>query len=105
MNLKFAFLLSLLISTLLCSGQVWTGNVDAEWENGANWLSGSVPGNGEDIEIDSTSNYSGAKAHPIISALSSFIPKGVDILNGGKLRDYWKHGATYCCWKRFQHRQ
>lgn len=86
MNLKFAFLLSLLISTLLCSGQVWTGNVDAEWENGANWLSGSVPGNGEEIEIDSTSNYSGAKAHPIISALSSFIPKKVDILNGGKLR-------------------
>ncbi|MBT6030530.1 MAG: PKD domain-containing protein [Crocinitomicaceae bacterium] len=86
MNVKFAFLLLLFTSTLTYYGQIWTGNVDAEWENGANWLTGTVPSSGMEIVIDSLANYSGMKSHPIISSPSSFAPKKLSLRNGGKLR-------------------
>ncbi len=85
------FLFISLISILLFSSQVfsgnakWTGHVDSDWNDPANWDSGSLPGSNDHITIDSTGNYTGAKAHPVISSNSLFTPKMILLKNGGKL--------------------
>lgn len=81
------FLFLLLANTELQAkkGKVWTGNVNSNWENSSNWDGGSLPGNGDDIVIDSVNNFTGAKAHPVIGSNSSFSPGKIDINNGGKL--------------------
>ncbi|MFQ5335312.1 MAG: hypothetical protein ACE5DN_04495, partial [Flavobacteriales bacterium] len=71
-------------STSKAQIKIWTGDVNSDWENGANWV-GGLPSSGQDVQIDSVTNYTGAKAHPVINVNSSFTPKKVDIKKGGKL--------------------
>ena len=71
----------LVISTTLFS-QNWTGNVDADWNNSANWS--SWPLNGASIVIDPI-NYTGNAALPIIGVNSVFTPNDIIIQNGGQL--------------------
>jgi len=88
---KYFFLLSVFLScvfgnNLFAQAKIsWTGNVDSNWENPANWQGGSVPASGDDITIDSVGNYNGAKAHPSITTPSSFTPNKIKIV-GGKLQ-------------------
>lgn len=63
-------------------GQSWTGAVNSDWNNAANWS--SAPGNGDDIEID-PANYTGAMAQPIITVNSSFTPAEMLVQNGALL--------------------
>lgn len=71
----------LVISTTLFS-QNWTGNVDADWNNSANWS--SWPLNGASIVIDPI-NYTGNAALPTIGINSVFTPNDITIQNGGQL--------------------
>ena len=73
--------LILLISTTLFS-QNWTGNVDADWNNSANWS--NWPLNGASIVIDPL-NYTGNAATPTIAVNSVFTPNDITIQNGGQL--------------------
>lgn len=73
--------LILLCSTALFS-QNWTGNVDADWNNAANWS--SWPLNGVSIVINPT-NYTGNAVSPIISANSVFTPNQIALSNGAVL--------------------
>lgn len=57
----------------------WTGNVDSDWENSANY--NTPPANG-DLIIINPANYSGAGADPVISTASSFNPSEVQVQNG-----------------------
>ncbi len=77
---------SLLAFTCLsCFAQNWTGNVNSDWENPANWSGGALPANDDVLLIDSLSNYTGNRAHPIITVNSTFTPRKLTIENGGKL--------------------
>ena len=60
----------------------WTGNVDADWNNSANWS--NWPLNGSSIVID-PANYTGNAATPIVSTNSVFTPNDITIQNGGQL--------------------
>jgi hypothetical protein len=62
--------------------QNWTGNINSDWNNPANWT--SWPLSNEDLLID-TLNYTGAKASPVISTASVFSPAGIVIQNGAHL--------------------
>lgn len=62
--------------------QNWTGAVDANWNNPANWS--ATPTAGATLVIDPV-NYSGAAVSPIISTPSSFSPGEILISNGGDL--------------------
>lgn len=62
--------------------QNWTGAVDANWNNPANWS--ATPSAGATLVIDPV-NYSGAAVSPIISTPSSFTPGQILISNGGDL--------------------
>lgn len=62
--------------------QNWTGAVDANWNNPANWS--ATPTVGAALVIDPV-NYSGAAVSPIISTPSSFTPGEILISNGGDL--------------------
>jgi hypothetical protein len=73
--------LILLISTTLFS-QNWTGNVDADWNNSANWS--SWPLNGVNITIN-PANYTGNAVSPIISTNSVFTPNQITVANGALL--------------------
>ncbi|MDT8411637.1 MAG: T9SS type A sorting domain-containing protein [Vicingaceae bacterium] len=77
----FTTTLILLISTALFS-QNWTGNVDADWNNSANWS--NWPLNGASIVIDPV-NYTGNAATPTIAINSVFTPNDITIQNGGQL--------------------
>lgn len=63
-------------------GQNWTGAVNSDWNNAANWS--SAPGNGDDIEID-PANYTGAMAQPTVNVNSSFTPGEMLVQNGAQL--------------------
>ena len=77
----FTTTLILLCSTALFA-QNWTGNVDADWNNSANWS--NWPLNGASIVID-PANYTGNAAMPIIAVNSVFTPNDITIQNGGQL--------------------
>lgn len=77
----FITTLILLISTTLF-GQNWTGNVDADWNNSANWS--NWPLNAASIVIDPV-NYTGNAATPTIAINSVFTPNDITIQNGGQL--------------------
>ncbi len=84
--MRFLLLPSVLFF-MLCtslSGQIWTGNVDADWNNPANWSGGVLPNNNSDIEIDPV-NYTGVGAHPQILSNSLFSPVRTDITGGAQL--------------------
>ena len=77
----FITTLVLLISTTFF-GQNWTGNVDADWNNSANWS--NWPLNAASIVIDPV-NYTGNTANPTIAINSVFTPNDITIQNGGQL--------------------
>jgi hypothetical protein len=60
-----------LLATLPAFAQNWTGAVNSDWNNVANWS--AAPGNGDDIEID-PANYTGAMAQPVVTGASNFTP-------------------------------
>lgn len=63
-------------------GQNWTGNVNSDWNNPANWS--VTPSNGDNIEIN-PANYTGVMAQPIISGNSNFTPAEMLVQNGAQL--------------------
>ena len=65
--------------------QNWTGNINSDWGNSANWSGGTLPATGQNVIVDSTANYSGSMSHPVIAAPSTFSPRKVTIRGGGKL--------------------
>jgi len=64
------------------AAQNWTGNVNNNWNNSANWT--GWPLNGDDLVID-PANFTGAAASPVISANSAFTPNTITVQNGGSL--------------------
>ncbi len=80
-NIFITTFILLLISTTLFS-QNWTGNVDADWNNSANWS--SWPLNGVNITIN-PANYTGNAVSPIISTNSVFTPNQITVANGALL--------------------
>lgn len=62
--------------------QNWTGAVDSDWNNAANWS--AAPANGGDVVIN-PANYTGAMASPMLTNASAFNPNEVKVLNGGEL--------------------
>lgn len=72
---------ALLVQTDM-SAQNWTGTVDSDWNNAANWS--DWPLNNEDITID-TANYSGAASSPMIATNSVFTPDRMYVMNGASL--------------------
>ncbi|HYG53080.1 MAG TPA: T9SS type A sorting domain-containing protein [Flavobacteriales bacterium] len=65
-----------------CISQNWTGHVNADWNNPANW--DQWPLDDEDIIID-PANYTGAAASPVISSASVFSPAQLNVQNGAML--------------------
>ncbi|HLP13913.1 MAG TPA: T9SS type A sorting domain-containing protein [Flavobacteriales bacterium] len=79
------YTITILLFTLFYNqaiSQNWTGNVNSEWNNPANWS--EWPLNDEDILIDPV-NYSGAAVSPIISTASVFAPASLVVQNGALL--------------------
>ena len=62
--------------------QNWTGNVNSDWNNSANWS--AWPLNGADLTIDPLF-YTGAAASPVVSANSTFSPGLITVSGGGDL--------------------
>ena len=82
MNSKLLFLLLFTAVQHIAFSQNWTGALNSDWNNSANWS--TTPGNGDDITIDPTF-YTGANASPIIATNSTFSPAAIAITNGGNL--------------------
>lgn len=75
--------------TLICSlfsinafSQNWTGNVNSDWNNPANWS--AAPASNATITIN-PANYTGAQASPIINTVPSFNANKLSVLNGALL--------------------
>ncbi|MGV3630123.1 MAG: T9SS type A sorting domain-containing protein [Bacteroidota bacterium] len=79
---KTILLLSLLTTIFQINAQNWTGNVNSNWNNPANWS--SAPSDGSNPVIN-PANYTGAMASPVVSANSSFTPATLTVQNGGLL--------------------
>lgn len=79
---KIILIFSVYLITNHAFGQNWTGAVNSDWNNPANWS--TTPSNGDDIEVD-PANYTGAMAHPIISGISNFTPAEMLVQNGAQL--------------------
>lgn len=62
--------------------QNWTGAINSDWNNPANWS--VTPTNGDDIVID-PANYTGAMAQPLINGNSNFTPAEMLVQNGAQL--------------------
>jgi hypothetical protein len=67
---------------LAARAQDWTGAVNSDWNNPANWS--DTPGNGDDITVDAA-NYTGAMADPVISSNSVFTPAEMLVQGGAHL--------------------
>lgn len=78
---NFTFCAMLICCTQLFA-QNWTGNINSDWNNPANWSDN--PGNGSDLIIDPI-NYSGAMASPVIATNSNFQPGIILVQNAGNL--------------------
>ncbi len=72
---------ALLFAAQFTQAQDWTGAVNSDWNNPANW--NGFPANGDDITV-SFSNYSGAMAHPVINSNSAFSPAEM-LVDGGAI--------------------
>lgn len=81
---KFSFLPAVICSLfyISASSQNWTGNLNSDWNNAANWS--SMPSNNSTVTIN-PSNYTGAAASPVMNAASSFSPDKLSVLNGALL--------------------
>lgn len=80
--MKYIQLLLCLLPGHLLLAQDWTGAVNSDWNNPANWS--ATPGNGDNITID-PANYTGAMAQPVVSGTSSFTPAEMLVQNGAQL--------------------
>lgn len=60
----------------------WTGNVNSDWNNSANYS--AVPASGDIVVVD-PANFTGAAASPVIAANSTFNPYRVSVQNGASL--------------------
>lgn len=58
----------------------WEGKADSNWNNSANWSTGKMPSNGDDIIITNKYKYA-----PVISSNSSFEVDRLTIQDGGQL--------------------
>lgn len=81
MKIKHILIVSLFPGIALFA-QNWTGAVNSDWNNPANWS--ETPGNGDDITID-PANYTGAMAQPLLAGTSVFTPAEMLIQNGAQL--------------------
>lgn len=79
---KVNLILMLSCCWLPVMAQNWTGAVDSDWNNAANWS--AAPANGGDVVIN-PANYTGAMASPVLTNASAFNPNKVEVLNGGEL--------------------
>jgi hypothetical protein len=81
---RFSVLLSMICSLFYITAfsQNWTGNVNSDWNNAANWS--AMPANNSTVTVN-PANYTGAAASPVINAASSFDPNKVSVLNGAML--------------------
>ncbi|MCE3296699.1 MAG: hypothetical protein K0R65_2413 [Crocinitomicaceae bacterium] len=77
-----SLLLLLLTTVFQLNAQNWTGNVNSDWNNAANWS--IAPGNGSSPVIN-PANYTGAMASPVLSSNSSFSPATIIVQNGAVL--------------------
>lgn len=82
LSIKHALSVFFIAAATAVSAQNWTGNVNSDWNNAANWT--GWPLNGDDILIDPV-NYTGVAASPVISANSVFTPDGMIVQNGATL--------------------
>ena len=73
--------LLLLIASSACA-QNWTGAINSDWNNPANWT--DWPLDGEDVTIDPAS-YSGAQSSPVIASASVLSPDRMYVQNGASL--------------------
>lgn len=80
--MKNISLCAILITCTDFFAQNWTGNINSDWNNSANWSAN--PSNGGGIVVDPI-NYSGAMASPIISSNSNFQPGTILVQNAGIL--------------------
>ncbi|MCB0795941.1 MAG: hypothetical protein KDB88_14495 [Flavobacteriales bacterium] len=62
--------------------QHWTGAINSDWNNAANWS--DWPLNGEDVTID-PSLYSGMQASPALGGGSAFVPDRLFAENGAQV--------------------
>lgn len=62
--------------------QEWTGAVDSDWNNAANWT--DWPLSGEDLTVD-PANYTGAMAAPVVATGATFVPDRLFVQNGATL--------------------
>lgn len=79
---KLLFLVLTLFSGASVVAQNWTGAVNSDWNNAANWS--QTPGNGDNIQID-PANYTGAMAQPVVTGNSNFTPAEIIAQNGAQL--------------------
>lgn len=80
--IKYLFFSTILICTTQIFAQNWTGAIDANWNNPANWS--ATPSNGGNFVIN-PSLYTGNAVSPVISAASNFSPGTILVTNGGQL--------------------
>lgn len=81
---KLSISLSMICSLFYITAfsQNWTGNLNSDWNNAANWS--AMPANSATVTIN-PSNFTGAAASPVITAASSFDPDKLSVLNGALL--------------------
>lgn len=77
--MKLYFTAVCCVAATFLNAQNWTGAVNSDWNNSANW--DQMPQNGDNITV-SMGNYSGAMQHPVVSTNSTFSPAGV-LIDGG----------------------
>lgn len=86
MKFTTSFIVTLcLVYSFNAIAQNWTGNVNSDWNNPANW---SYPPSGNSILIIDPINYTGNAVQPIISSISNFIPSELTIQNDADLIMY-----------------
>jgi hypothetical protein len=81
-KLFFSFILICGLFSLPSYSQNWTGNVNSDWNNAANWS--AMPVSNSTLVIN-PANFTGAVASPVINTVSSFNPDVLSVLNGASL--------------------
>lgn len=84
--IKTGFAILLVAVCAFCSlsgfAQNWTGSVNSDWNNSANWS--AWPLSNATITIN-PANYTGNAFEPVVSSASVFIPDKISIVNGASL--------------------
>lgn len=84
--IKTGFAILLVAMCAFCSlsglAQNWTGSVNSDWNNSANWS--AWPLSNATITINPV-NYTGNAFEPVVSSASTFIPDKISVVNGASL--------------------